>query len=90
VASRFGGSHAQRDVITLTLIEAALRGRQLTLARALLSERTALKPESPFAWASTIRTLKLLGDESGAEKVARKSATLSRDPATEAMFASAA
>jgi tetratricopeptide (TPR) repeat protein len=90
VASRFGGSHAQRDVITLTLIEAALRGRQLTLARALLSERTALKPESPFAWASTIRALKLLGDEPGAEKVARKSAALRRDPATEAMFASAA
>ncbi|HEX7812569.1 MAG TPA: tetratricopeptide repeat protein, partial [Burkholderiales bacterium] len=44
VASRFGGSHAQRDIINLTLIEAALRGGRLTLARALASERTALKP----------------------------------------------
>src|SRR3546814_7576573 len=28
VAHRFGGSHAQRDVVTLTLIEAAIRGGQ--------------------------------------------------------------
>ena len=53
VAHRFGGSHAQRDLINLTLIEAALRGRRLTLARALLAERTALKPASPFNWATT-------------------------------------
>ena len=26
IAHRFGGSHAQRDLVTLTLIEAALRG----------------------------------------------------------------
>ncbi len=47
-ASRFGGSHAQRDVVHLTLLEAALRGGRAPLARALTAERTAQKPESPF------------------------------------------
>lgn len=48
-AASFGGSHAQRDVIDLTLIEAALRGGQHALARSLAAERVAAKPESPFA-----------------------------------------
>ena len=40
-AHRFGGSHAQRDVIDLTLIEAAARDGQKLLADALRSERTS-------------------------------------------------
>jgi tetratricopeptide (TPR) repeat protein len=48
IAHRFGGSHAQRDVLSLTLIEAALRGRSGNLARALAAERLALKSSSPF------------------------------------------
>ncbi len=43
----FGGSHAQRDVIALTLMEAALASEDLTLARTLAAERWALKPSSP-------------------------------------------
>ena len=39
----FGGSYAQRDVIALTLIEAAIRARRFSLAHALLAERAALK-----------------------------------------------
>ncbi|HEX7127582.1 MAG TPA: tetratricopeptide repeat protein [Thermodesulfobacteriota bacterium] len=46
VAARFGGSHAQRDLIDLTLIEAALRDGQLAFARALAAERVDLKPTS--------------------------------------------
>ena len=38
-AHRFGGSHAQRDVLDLTLIEAARRGGQENLAAALVAER---------------------------------------------------
>ena len=49
MASRFGGSHAQRDVIDLTLIEAAPRSGQKSLATALAAERVAVKPRSPFA-----------------------------------------
>lgn len=48
IAHRFGGSHAQRDVIDLTLIEAALRGGDRDLAAALTAERAARRPESPF------------------------------------------
>jgi hypothetical protein len=44
IANRFGGSHAQRDVVDLTLIEAALRSGQRDLARALVAERVATKP----------------------------------------------
>lgn len=40
-AHRFGGSHAQRDVIDLTLIEAAYRSNQKALASALAAERLA-------------------------------------------------
>lgn len=47
IASRFGGSHAQRDLIDLTLVEAALRDGQRALARALVAERIDLKPSSP-------------------------------------------
>jgi tetratricopeptide (TPR) repeat protein len=47
-AHRFGGSHAQRDVVHLTLVEAALRSGRTRLAQALAAERIAQKPESPF------------------------------------------
>ena len=47
IAHRFGGSHAQRDIVSLTLLEAALRGRRSNLAIALTAERAALKPMSP-------------------------------------------
>lgn len=48
-AERFGGSHAQRDLLDLTLIEAALRSDQQALAQALTAERIDLKPASPAA-----------------------------------------
>ncbi|MCE3288487.1 MAG: hypothetical protein K0R83_499 [Caulobacter sp.] len=38
-SARFGGSHAQRDLIDLTLIEAARRGGDAALETALLAER---------------------------------------------------
>jgi len=44
-AHRFGGSHAQRDLIDLTLIEAAARSGQDRLAAALLAERAVRKRE---------------------------------------------
>jgi tetratricopeptide (TPR) repeat protein len=44
----FGGSHAQRDVVHRTLIEAALRAGRADQARRLISERTAIRPDSPY------------------------------------------
>jgi tetratricopeptide (TPR) repeat protein len=48
VAQRFGGSHAQRDLLTLTLIEAAIRAGDRVRARHYAAERTVHKPAS--AW----------------------------------------
>ena len=47
-AWRFGGSHAQRDVLTLTLIEAARRDGNLRLARHFAHERLVHKPASQW------------------------------------------
>jgi tetratricopeptide (TPR) repeat protein len=47
IVNRFGGSHAQRDVIDWTLTEAAVRGGLTDLAEAMAQERLALKPHSP-------------------------------------------
>ena len=77
IAHRFGGSHAQRDVLALTLIEAALRDGEGRIARALAAERTDLKPHSPFNWTVTARALDVMGDHEGAE-MARTKATLQR------------
>lgn len=49
MAQRFGGSHAQRDVLTLTALHAAIRGGVTGAAEALAAERVAHKPESPWA-----------------------------------------
>ena len=48
-AHQFGGSHAQRDILDWTLIEAALRSGQNGWARAFANERLARKPQSPLA-----------------------------------------
>jgi tetratricopeptide (TPR) repeat protein len=48
-ANVFGGSHAQRDIVHRTLLEAALRAGDTPLARALAEERVALKPDCPFS-----------------------------------------
>jgi len=67
-ALAFGGSNAQRDVLGLTLVEAALRARRPALARALASERVRLRPASPPAWALTSRALSLAGDAQRADQ----------------------
>jgi hypothetical protein len=59
IAHRFGGSHAQRDVIDLTLIEAALRSGNGHLASALTAERAAARPDSPLSQLFVRRSAKL-------------------------------
>jgi hypothetical protein len=49
-----GGSHAQRDVIDLTLIAAAARAGDRGLADALAGERTARKPSAAASAAQLI------------------------------------
>ena len=62
-AQRFGGSHAQRDLLQLTATEAALRAGRRSLARALIGERLALKPRSEFNRQLLERTQVLGTDE---------------------------
>lgn len=76
IAHRFGGSHAQRDVIGLTLIEAAIRDGQAKLARALAAERTALKPSSPFNWQLAARALGANGESEQAAQARKKARVL--------------
>ena len=75
-ANRFGGSNAQRDVISLTQVEAALRGGLVSTARSLAAERTNYKPSSPFNWQLTVRVLDLGGDSAGAEQIRSQAAAL--------------
>jgi tetratricopeptide (TPR) repeat protein len=49
IAQRFGGSHAQRDIISLTVLHAALRGGLASTAEAFAAERLMHKPQSPWA-----------------------------------------
>ncbi|GAU70409.1 UmuC protein [Streptomyces sp. NBRC 110611] len=58
----FGGSHAQRDAIQRTLVEAALRAGRTDLARTLLSERIQLRPICPYNWSAKARLEERLGD----------------------------
>lgn len=57
VASRFGGSNAQRDLLDWTLAEAALRAGETSLARGLWEARAARKPESRGATSALARAL---------------------------------
>src|ERR1035437_1313583 len=49
VANAVGGSHAQRDIIDLTLIAAAARAGERTLTEDLVAERVARKPSASAA-----------------------------------------
>lgn len=59
IANRFGGSHAQRDILSWTLCEAAIRAGDARMAEAMVAERLALKEGNPVAqgWAARARSL---------------------------------
>jgi tetratricopeptide (TPR) repeat protein len=75
-AVRFGGSNAQRDVLSLTLVEAALRAGRTSLARALASERTRLRPSNPRNWLFTARALEAGGEAAHAAQARRQAMRL--------------
>jgi len=74
-ANRFGGSHAQRDIVHLTLIESALRAGRASMARALAEERTAVKPTSPFNWRLAARALAAAGRGDASRQALENAAT---------------
>jgi tetratricopeptide (TPR) repeat protein len=73
---RIGGSHAQRDLFTQTLIAACLGAQRWPLARALLAERVALKPNSASSWRQYADVLAKLGEVSAAEEARRAAVRL--------------
>ncbi|HLN04862.1 MAG TPA: tetratricopeptide repeat protein, partial [Acidimicrobiales bacterium] len=72
----FGGSHAQRDAVQRTLLEAALRAHKTDVARVLLSERIGLKPTSPYNWLAEARVLDELGSSAAAAAAAARATEL--------------
>jgi tetratricopeptide (TPR) repeat protein len=76
IAIRFGGSNAQRDVLSLTLLEAALRGGRAGVARSIASERVRARPASPPAWIATARALEAQGDAAQAAQAREQAARL--------------
>jgi hypothetical protein len=58
-ANRYGGSHAQRDMFSWTLTEAAIRLGDRAMAQAFVAERLSWKPESPVNRAWAVRAEKL-------------------------------
>ncbi len=81
VVNRFGGSHAQRDAVQRTLLEAALRCGRHDVARGLLSERLGINPCSPYSWLKQAALSDSLGDAAAAA-AARSRAVDLRVPAT--------
>ena len=63
----FGGSHAQRDAVQRTLLEAAIRAGRLDLAQTLVSERLGINPCSPYSWLKRATVVQALGDQVGAD-----------------------
>lgn len=64
LAQRFGGSHAQRDVIDLSLLAAAAQGGHPTLGQAVLNERRMAKPITPH----TRHWMEALGASTGGRR----------------------
>lgn len=69
---RFGGSHAQRDAMQRTLLEATLRAKRFDLSRSLVSERLSVRGSSVYGWTQRARLLEATGrfDEAAAAEQA--------------------
>lgn len=70
-----GGSHAQRDLFEEMLVSAAVTARP-HLARALLAERTADKPNSAWSWRQYAAALRAEGRGAAADAAEKRAAEL--------------
>ncbi len=73
---RLGGSNAQRDVFAQVLIDCALKAKDFAQARALLAERVAQLPGSPWAWKLYAEAQAGCGDAQGAAASRSRAADL--------------
>jgi hypothetical protein len=72
----FGGSHAQRDAVERTLLEAAIRAGRADLASALVSERLAVRECNTYAWSKRAVLLAAAGDRTGAASATARASEL--------------
>ena len=72
----FGGSHAQRDAVERTLLEAAIRAPRPEIARGLVSERLGVRESSTYTWSKYAQALTGTGDESGASAATKRAGVL--------------
>jgi hypothetical protein len=75
-SSAFGGSHAQRDLLQRTLLEAALRSGCDDLARSLTAERVGQRDTSVYGWMQRARALRAVGDDDRADAASERAAAL--------------
>jgi hypothetical protein len=73
---RFGGSHAQRDVLHRTLVESALRSGRLAFADELIAERLEQREASVYGWTRRQWLLAEVGDLAEAEAARVQAASL--------------
>jgi hypothetical protein len=70
--NRFGGSHAQRDAVQRTLVEAARRSGDLRLAHSLLAERLGVRDANTYDWRKVAQVLDSDGDAAGSRTATEK------------------
>jgi hypothetical protein len=80
----FGGSHAQRDAVERTLLEAAIRAPRPETARGLVNERLGVRESSTYAWSKYAQALAGTGDESAASAATKTAALLADEILAEA------
>lgn len=73
---QLGGSYVQREILILTMLEAALRSGRYALAVALANERCELKPRSVQRWLDLARGLNGLEHMSAAAAASEKAAAI--------------
>jgi hypothetical protein len=74
----FGGSHAQRDAVERTLLEAAIRAGRTDLAVALVSERLSVRECNTYAWSKRAGLLAAAADQPRADSAAARASDLAR------------
>ena len=75
----FGGSHAQRDAVERTLLDAAIRAGRHELAAALVSERLSMRECNTYAWSKRAWLRDAAGDHAGAAAAMARARELSAE-----------
>lgn len=67
---QFGGSHAQRDALQRTLLDASIRAGDHSRAQSLVNERLTMRPTSVFGWTQQARLHAAAGSDDRASHAA--------------------